>query len=356
MSSPQPSLLDQQSPVQIQSRPSPSCHVCGNLGKPLYAGAKDRLFESPGVWNLSRCSNSECGLTWLDPMPLEEDIAKAYTGYYTHQQGSEIPDTLVHRVFGMVKNNYLSLKYHYSCGLVPPFNFIFGALMYLFPGQRASVDFGAFYLFAKRDGRLLDVGCGSGELLKGMHQLGWQPEGVDFDLQAVRNARAKGLKVHLGSLAEQKFADHTFDAVIMSHLIEHVPDPRALLRECYRLLKPAGHLVIVTPNANSWAHRLYGANWRGLEPPRHLHVFAPGSLKAVLQQTGFQKVQLSTTIRSADFYFISSRELQCVGRSEMAARRRWTTRLWGQAMLAIEWAWLKFDREAGEEIAAIAHK
>lgn len=341
---------------QIRSRPCPRCHVCGTSGKPLYEGAKDRLFEAPGVWALRRCANSECGLVWLDPKPLENDIGKAYTEYYTHQRGSEVPDTLLRRVYRLVKNNYLSFKYHHGSGLVPPFNFIFGGLMYLLPGQRATVDFGAFYLLAKPDGRLLDVGCGSGELLKGMLELGWQAEGVDFDPEAVRNACAKGLKVHLGSLAEQKFADNAFDAVIMSHLIEHVPDPRALLRECYRLLNPAGHLVIVTPNVNSWGHRLYGADWRGLEPPRHLNIFAPGSLKAVLRQTGFQKVQMSTTIRAADFYFISSRELQRAGRSEMGLRQRWTTRLWGQAMLAIEWTRLKIDRQAGEEIAAIAQK
>jgi 2-polyprenyl-3-methyl-5-hydroxy-6-metoxy-1,4-benzoquinol methylase len=295
-------------------------------------------------------------MVWLDPKPLEEDVAKAYTSYYTHQQGSEPPNTLLRRAYRLVKSNYLSFRYHYGCGFKPPCNFIVGALIYLLPGPRANIDFGALYLHAKPGGRLLDIGCGSGELLEGMRQLGWQAEGVDFDPEAVRCARAKGLNVHLGSLAEQRFADKTFDAVIMSHLIEHVPDPAALLRECHRLLKQTGCLVIVTPNVNSWGHRLYGVNWRGLEPPRHLHLFSSGPLKVVLRESGFHKVHLSTTIRAADFYFISSCALQRAGRYETGAIPSASTKLWGRAMQAIEWTLLKLDSQAGEEIAAIAQK
>src|SRR5882762_2629679 len=344
---------------EIRSRPCPTCYVCGNFGTDLYQRTRDRLFNATGSWTLKRCANSECGLVWLDPKPLDKDISKAYKGYYTHRQVSE-PDRrqrcrkLLRFVYRQVKSNYLAHKYGYDFGLKAPLNFIVGRLMYLFPGRRASVDFGALYLPAKLEGHLLDVGCGTGELLKGMQALGWQTEGVDFDPAAARNARSKGLKVHVGSLEEQKFADSTFDAVTMSHLIEHVPDPVTLLRECYRLLKSGGYLVIITPNVNSWGHRLYRTDWRGLEPPRHLHIFAPAPLRAVLLEAGFHKVQMSTTIRAADFYFISSRELQRAGTSEMGVRYRWTVRLWGRAMAMLEWARLMFNSQVGEEIAVLA--
>jgi len=228
--------------------------------------------------------------------------------------------------------------------------------MYLDPRRRADLDFSVFYLVSKQQGLLLDVGCGGGSLLKGLHELGWEGEGVDFDAKAVRNARSKGLRVHLGSLAEQQFATNTFDAVTMSHLIEHVSDPVALLRECHRVLKPGAWLVIVTPNANSWGHRLYGANWRGLEPPRHLHIFAPRPLANLLRETGFRNICMSTTIRAADFYFIASRSLQRTGRHEMGQTEPRTVRFWGRAMQAIEWVWLKLDPKVGEEIVAVAQK
>ena len=71
----------------------------------------------------------------------------------------------------------------------------------------------------------------------------------------------------------------SFDAVIMSHVIEHVPQPRELLAECARLLKLGGRLVMLTPNAESFGLDYYGRCWRGLEPPRHLQIFSQPALE-----------------------------------------------------------------------------
>ena len=74
---------------------------------------------------------------------------------------------------------------------------------------------------------------------------------MDFDEKSVRNARSKGLNVHYGDLLAQKFESGIFDAVVMSHLIEHVPSPLSVLQESYRVLKPGGVLVVLTPNTAS---------------------------------------------------------------------------------------------------------
>jgi 2-polyprenyl-3-methyl-5-hydroxy-6-metoxy-1,4-benzoquinol methylase len=129
-------------------------------------------------------------------------------------------------------------------------------LAYLNPIRRANFDLNVFCLRAKPHGRLLEVGCGSGMILKSMQKLGWQVEGVDFDPAAVEAARKRGLDVHLGTLSEQEFRANSFDAIIMGHCIEHVPDPINLLRECYRILEPGGRLVVITPNVV-----LIGAVW-----------------------------------------------------------------------------------------------
>jgi hypothetical protein len=73
------------------SVPCPNCYLCGTGGEPLYEGLKDRLFNAPGEWNLKRCPNPECGLLWLDPMPLEEDIGMAYETYFTHAAPEDMP-------------------------------------------------------------------------------------------------------------------------------------------------------------------------------------------------------------------------------------------------------------------------
>lgn len=88
------------------------------------------------------------------------------------------------------------------------------------------------YSDGARKGRLLDVGCGSGEFLAQMRELGWDVFGVEPDPQAARVAREQfGLTVWPGALAEASFPDGFFDAVTLNHVIEHVADPPWLAAE-----------------------------------------------------------------------------------------------------------------------------
>jgi 2-polyprenyl-3-methyl-5-hydroxy-6-metoxy-1,4-benzoquinol methylase len=160
-------------------------------------------------------------MVWLDPMPLEEEVGKAYATYYTHQDDSEAGRSLVRSAYLAVKENYYSFRYGYRCGWPAPFDRLVGSLMYLHPGRRAISDFDILYLPAHPNGNLLDIGCGSGRFIALMQKLGWQVQGVDFDLQAVRVATAKGLKVRLGSLSDQMYPDEFFDVLTMNHVIEH---------------------------------------------------------------------------------------------------------------------------------------
>ncbi|MFZ2950549.1 MAG: class I SAM-dependent methyltransferase, partial [Desulfuromonadaceae bacterium] len=226
----------------IRTEPKPDCMLCGQQGEVLYNGLRDRLFGVPGEWTLNKCPNAECGLVWLDPAPRKDELWKAYTTYYTHQDNLIPSSNVIKRVYRFVRDCYLSLKYCYFEGLIQSRFKWLGLLMYFFPGRRADVDFSVMYLPSKPHGRLLEIGCGSGSMLNYMVLLGWKAEGIDLDPSAVANAQGKGLKVALGSLEEQGHQDKTFDAIILSHVIEHVADPACLLAECYRILKPGGVL------------------------------------------------------------------------------------------------------------------
>jgi 2-polyprenyl-3-methyl-5-hydroxy-6-metoxy-1,4-benzoquinol methylase len=132
--------------------------------------------------------------------------------------------------------------------------------------------------------------------------MGWEVEGQEVDATAAEQARTRhGLRVHLGALADVALSGSTFDVVAMNHVIEHVPDPLALLKECRRILKPGGRLIAVTPNVNSLGHHRFGACWRGLEPPRHLHLFSVTTLNHLGVQAGFHSVRTSTTAANAQF-------------------------------------------------------
>ena len=361
-------MTDQQSQTEIRSRPCPDCYLCSARGDPLYSGLRDRLFGAPGEWSLRKCPSSECGLVWLDPMPLEEDIGKAYETYYTHYapgQSVQTGATLAKRlkqflrtgyVGRYVRAGYIARKYGYCAERVGIWQKWVGLIEYLRVGQRAWLDFQLMYLPANPSGRLLDVGCGSGQMLSVMAELGWQAEGVDFDPAAVQHARSKGLQVRLGTLEEQRYPNAHFDAITMSHLIEHVHDPIALLAECYRILKPGGALVVVTPNVESYGHKRFGSHWRGLEPPRHLHLFSQRSLCTVVSEAGFTRASTATTIRDADRYLAASRALQRTGRHKMGAPEPRTIRVWAWYMQVLEWVVLKLKPDIGEELALIGEK
>jgi 2-polyprenyl-3-methyl-5-hydroxy-6-metoxy-1,4-benzoquinol methylase len=319
----------------------------------LYHDLRDRYFAAPGAWNLKKCQNVSCGTVWLDPIPIKEDIGKAYQVYYTHSDAAEAEDnTRGRRFIRAVKAGYLFRAYGYNNGGLGPLGF----LAYFTPFRRASLDFAVMYLPYISGGRLLEVGCGSGKMLKGMSDLGWQVEGIDFDPMAVENSRLKGLKVGTGSLEDQQYPENWFDAITMSHVIEHVHDPLGLLKECRRILKPGGCLSLVTPNINSAGHRIYGRSWFHLDPPRHLRIFTVSSLETLLQKAGFHARKMGTTIRDACTAYVASREVRRTGRYEMGSMQRGRVRMWGRAMQRIEWAWLKMDCQAGEEIAAMAQK
>ena len=262
----------------IRTRSNPNCYLCETQGELLYENLVDRLFRAPGKWNLRRCRNPECGMVWLDPLPLEEDIGKAYAKYYTH---SATP-----------------MRRTWFIGLLRRLAFAFRALANPIHGERKRLF--SMHLDKVKPGKLLDVGCGNGVRLAKLRALGWDVYGQDVDPVAVAYARETlGLEAHLGRLRDVPFAENSFDCVTLNHVIEHAHDPVGLLRESRRFLKPGGLLVIVTPNVSSFAHKHFGPFWRGLEPPRHIHLFSPNTLSATTAKAGFKVTRLWTTVGNA---------------------------------------------------------
>lgn len=292
-------------------------------------------------------------MVWLDPMPVEEDIGKAYRSYYTHEDDVPPANNLARRLYSRVRMSYIRTKYRYHRAERNRWDHLLSFLAYLNPLRRANFDFSVFYLKSKPHGRLLELGCGSGAMLKSMKDLGWHVAGVDFDLAAVEQARRKGITVYSGTLVDQKFPDQTFDAIVASHFIEHIPDPLGTLRECQRLLKPGGLLVVITPNADGWGHRLYGADWRGLEPPRHLQIFTPSSLSLIFSQAGFVDFDCRSVVR-ANGILLASKMLRSRGKLNRERFLSAVPRLWAEVTGLAQWAVSAVDYAAGEEIVMIS--
>ncbi len=286
---------------------------------------------------------------------MEEDIIKAYRIYNTHKEEIFPIINLARRLYSRIQMSYVRAKYNYRQADSNRWDQLFAVLAYLHPIRRANFDISVFFLKAKPNGRLLEMGCGGGAMLKLMKELGWQVEGVDFDPAAVAHARESGIQVHLGTLAEQKLPDEAFDAITASHFIEHLPDPLRELQECRRLLKPGGMLVLLTPNAESWGHGIYQTDWRGLEPPRHLHIFTPASLAGMCRRTGLNLCHCRSIMRGSGM-LLASRILRRSGKANWTRSPSWGLRVWDELASLVQWAGSFVDSAAGKEILLISKK
>ena len=278
----------------MRTVPRPNCPICGSLGIDEYHGLKDGLYGTPGQWDMKKCPQQDCGAFWLDPMPHADDLSLAYRGYYTHRGNVSPRNSLANRT----RDALVSFKLGYPQR--QPLQFRLAGLLLNFSARRTEyLLHHYFYLRWRPSGRLLEIGCGAGDQLLALKNAGWDVIGIDFDPAAVAAARSKGLDVILGDLRDAKLDAASFDAVVMSHVIEHVFEPVTLLAECTRVLKPRGDFVTITPNAKSWGHRMFRASWRGLEPPRHLTVFTPGSLRLAIEKAGMHATRTRYSARDA---------------------------------------------------------
>src|SRR5688500_7389092 len=136
-------------------------------------------------------------------------------------------------------------------------------------------DFRARTIGAGREpGKVLDIGCGRGLLLNKFRERGWDPQGTELSEEAATYARDRlNLPVTTDTLEDARFANDQFDLVILWHVLEHVPDPRATLEEIGRVLKPGGTLLVAVPNFGSLEARSAGPGWFHLDVPRHLTHF-----------------------------------------------------------------------------------
>lgn len=343
-------LIEIGSPVStIRTRAQPVCHVCGDAGEIAYTGFRDRLFGVAGEWSSRRCRNPECGLLWLHPMPIEADLPRLYEIYYTHAE----PAAGGFRQ--RMKESYWTARYADA----PPARRrakILAQLPRLIPGLRAQFDLAIFELPIRRGGRLLEIGCGNGSALRQMATLGWDVEGVDFDEAAVNLARSCGLTVRLGSVEAQHYPSNTFDAIVMSHVLEHVPNPRGLLAECYRILKSGGRLVSITPNAAGWGHKVFGRHWLHLDPPRHLHIFTAASLRKLACESGWSRPVVRASIGNSGGTILASYRLRREGHCDMPARLTASSEIMIRCFQAVAAARHFFHPDQSDELVLHAVK
>jgi len=143
-------------------------------------------------------------------------------------------------------------------------------------------------------GRLLEVGCGDGYLLRAAERRGFEVVGIEYSEHAASKAR-EGLthgQVVVGELQSADFPSESFDVCVLADVIEHVRDSRAFLESAWLRLKQGACILLATPSTDSWSARLMGSRWMEFKT-EHMSYFSHRSLESLLWQTGFQSVDLA---------------------------------------------------------------
>ncbi|MCB1020952.1 MAG: class I SAM-dependent methyltransferase [Acidobacteria bacterium] len=219
----------------------------------LFRGT-DRLYGTTNrMFNVVECSN--CALLRLDPMPSAAELAKFYPETYWWQEDASSSGRLAELYRQFVLRDHV--------------RFVNRAI--------------------RREGPVLDIGCGGGSFLHALGKHGHDVVGSDISAKAAATAHKQyAIPATCSSLPRLPFRDGSFAAVTMFHVVEHLPDPMAALEAAWHLLAPGGRLVVQVPNAACWQMLLLGERWSGLDIPRHLIDFRAEDLEELLEHAGFE--------------------------------------------------------------------
>jgi SAM-dependent methyltransferase len=253
--------------------PTTSCMYCQSSRlEVLYTGVRDRLGHVDGTRTFLKCG--ACGSATLDHIPDESELAAFYPPIYSYAldvgKGSaprRLMSFLEYRLF-------------------------FGPL------YRRQVDITRSRL---RRGtykhlKLLDIGCGRGLRLREFQRHGFDVRGVDVQADVVRYLNDDlAIPADVGGIGDlpRLYPSDSFDVVTAFAVVEHITDVRSFLRECRRLLRPGGVLVISIPLLDSLQSDLLGGRWANItEAPRHISIPTQNGIRTVFEGESFRDVRI----------------------------------------------------------------
>jgi len=226
-----------------------ACNHCG-------AGEARPLFTTKG-YHLVECTG--CGLAYIANPPSAEELTQIYSNSADYHVDLQTPGSKLWQRMDAIADNHLSFVHSIASS-----------------------------------GRVLDVGCSTGQFLAKARGAGFEVAGAEFS-EASANFASKhfALQVEQGSIHTSSQPAASFDMVTMFDVIEHVPDPASDMTKAFDLLKPGGWFVLSTPNIDGLfprlsyklAHKL--DYWPHPEPPHHLYQFSIRTLSAMLAKAGF---------------------------------------------------------------------
>lgn len=238
-------------------------------------GARDYI--SGDRFKIDLCEN--CGIAFTRPAPTASELARYYPAAYYRGEGRRFP--------ALVEYVQRSLY-----------------------GRRARQVHQAH----GGKGKVLDIGCGPGFLLREFRALGWDVQGTEFSEESAAHARnLLKLPISVGDIVELNFDASSYDAIVMWHVLEHMRDPQRTIAEVARLLRPGGLFMCALPNFGSVEAQLTEDKWFHLDVPRHLHHFTENALTTLLALHQFTLIRASFFALEYDYFSFTQSFLNTMG-------------------------------------------
>ena len=229
------------------------CNQCGSSDTDIVAQGADReYYTSSDVFTIVQCRH--CQLIYLNPRPVARELGRIYPPTYH----SYILDEAV----GSKGSFITRMRQKAGATRFRPI------LKHLRSHYKIDV---------------LDVGCGNGWMMRVFKSLDARIDtfGIEISDEVCEAARALGHTVYCGRFEDVEL-DRQFDVINLTHVIEHVSDPRLVMRKAREALRPGGLLVLETPNIGSFEWRLFRAGtWGAYHIPRHWYFFNRDTIRVL---------------------------------------------------------------------------
>ena len=233
-----------------------NCPVCNSTQTSLFLECKDNTV-SRETFQIVQCDL--CGFKFTNPRPEEDKLGVYYKSedYVSHSNTKK----------GFINSTYQSVRKY---TLLKKLQLI-----------------SKYY----KSGKILDIGCGTGEFLNTCKNAKWETIGIEPDPDARKMAADNfGLDIRQES-ALKDLTEHSFDIISMWHVLEHVPRLNERIEELKRLIKPNGIIIIAVPNCNSLDAKIYKENWAAYDVPRHLYHFTPKDIELLFKSYKKPKIK-----------------------------------------------------------------